>query len=1309
MSQLPSTASMHTARSLSQSLSIDLSSVDPAFPLAQRSQLCYHYDGKTVRPFSALLTRRMYDASHTVLLQLIRVSEEPASASENDKADASSSSSSGNSAGLLSRVLATCASVLAHCRNSKPNKKSGPQAQYALWEHWLEPAYLHSFLKKEISVLHELEVKEKAKQRRYSRNEKPHPCIPGCTWLESWAQIDAFTGRFRQLTHIEWADRHQAQLPVYKHRFQFECSESELPLSVELAQLVHNVSSGCCRHHAQPMNAEAIEAAIKQQQQKQTDKSEPGANDSQSPASATPSSSTSHTTDSSSSSDALKKFSFPLPFIEYDDDHGSNSVRQPILLNEIALCNMLAALREKADWHRKVRNPLIRQRWSVEASVQQPSLSSKSVEYGMQELEWWAEQCEAADSKGQPFYVASGVDGVWQSDNAIQPQLNTDILTAIQPLESVPDSERDYHPGSHKQVINLVHPSLYCYRIGASRVTQQPFALSECMSMIGQGQPIPIDSFEPPVSEAEAVAEEGAGVSEDEMDEGERKQEAAVLRRRMYFRSTHSYGVEYASSDAYAWLPAEFEVSPDGQHVSIQSYINNLHPHQHASLYTLLASAMQRLLPMFERVLTQAACPPQQRMAGGYWYREYLDRPYPPRDSVEERLALWACRPTQANAIVAATAAADAEPAVSPHPPSQAIVPAGGNESMPGSDALVDASGSRTDGDAIERVDYMQYMHTSAVSGEAKKRTRRLSHSEWINEDALQLLLQLQDGIAYMLLQQCCGVNRQASVSERDERQQRVDSSGSSPHPHPAVSVDESKGECEAAIFIEPLFPCRLQQRCGQLVPHAIIEASKAENKLHSARVEAHASVSGQPNEHGSVNGDESVSESVNGSVSGQANEQHNEPASTDTAASTGVAARTGLLFTVGMAARWFADFKRSLLTMAAAGDKRAEAALHSLPAQLDEVQAVRLAAIVQSFTSKFVAAADEESDRYITTLRYIQAGYEKDAELCALAQSILMGMHAASQRKWMTQVAAADAASSLSQQLPLTRNGEEVTTAELAEACGEEEEEESKYDWHPGREGLMLADVTLPFPHPPPFHQLPAAERVSLAGRRLQVIVKLANIELTPDKPQYEGGSWHVEGMENESIVASGIVYLYTDNITDSYLSFRHACKLIAPEQDDSYSPSIAWGLSRDGQLCQQLGSVHTKAGRAVCFPNIFQHQVQPFELKDNTRKGVRKILVFFLVDPNIRIVSSATVPPQQRQWHREYQSQVVSSAVESSSGLIRDVAAIVADYAFEADGTIDHKSALRHRRKLMKERKYFVQENNEQLFERPYSFCEH
>lgn len=36
---------------------------------------------------------------------------------------------------------------------------------------------------------------------------------------------------------------------------------------------------------------------------------------------------------------------------------------------------------------------------------------------------------------------------------------------------------------------------------------------------------------------------------------------------------------------------------------------------------------------------------------------------------------------------------------------------------------------------------------------------------------------------------------------------------------------------------------------------------------------------------------------------------------------------------------------------------------------------------------------------------------------------------------------------------------------------------------------------------------------RKEFGHRGLQVIVKLANIHLTPEKPTYEGGTWHVEG----------------------------------------------------------------------------------------------------------------------------------------------------------------------------------------------------
>ena len=36
----------------------------------------------------------------------------------------------------------------------------------------------------------------------------------------------------------------------------------------------------------------------------------------------------------------------------------------------------------------------------------------------------------------------------------------------------------------------------------------------------------------------------------------------------------------------------------------------------------------------------------------------------------------------------------------------------------------------------------------------------------------------------------------------------------------------------------------------------------------------------------------------------------------------------------------------------------------------------------------------------------------------------------------------------------------------------------------------------------------------VSLKGATIQCIIKLVNIELTPEKPEYPGGNWHVEGL---------------------------------------------------------------------------------------------------------------------------------------------------------------------------------------------------
>ncbi|MFB9738870.1 DUF4246 domain-containing protein [Streptomyces sp. NPDC057386] len=201
-------------------------------------------------------------------------------------------------------------------------------------------------------------------------------------------------------------------------------------------------------------------------------------------------------------------------------------------------------------------------------------------------------------------------------------------------------------------------------------------------------------------------------------------------------------------------------------------------------------------------------------------------------------------------------------------------------------------------------------------------------------------------------------------------------------------------------------------------------------------------------------------------------------------------------------------------------------------------------------------------------------------------------------------------------------------------------------------------------------------AARVRLRGRRLQVIVKLATIQLTLDKPEYPGGSWHVEGMLNERIVSTGIYYWDSDNITESRLGFRAALDHPEYEQNDDNGLRDVYGLEDEDALNQVLGSVETPAGRCLAFPNVLQHRVDSFRLADPTRPGHRKILVFFLVDPSERIVSTSDVPPQQ-------------------------------PWADTSTMTLDEAKA--YREQLMRERKFFVDEHNEQLYEREFSLCEH
>ncbi|KAL1643050.1 hypothetical protein SLS58_005019 [Diplodia intermedia] len=255
-----------------------------------------------------------------------------------------------------------------------------------------------------------------------------------------------------------------------------------------------------------------------------------------------------------------------------------------------------------------------------------------------------------------------------------------------------------------------------------------------------------------------------------------------------------------------------------------------------------------------------------------------------------------------------------------------------------------------------------------------------------------------------------------------------------------------------------------------------------------------------------------------------------------------------------------------------------------------------------------------------------------------------------------------------------------------------EEEYDEEHYETNSraARRQKLDSNRELLLPSPKPYAQDDKDNvfkqcKANIRQQGLQVIVKLANIHLTPDKPDYPGGSWHVEGMSNEWICATAIYYYDCDNVTESYLGFRQNAdseELVqgAEAQYDYGGIEYLYGVRQEKACAQNLGRVLTQEGRLIAFPNVLQHRVEPFSLQDRSRPGHRKILALFLVDPHQRIISTANVPPQRHDWWAE---EVVNGRIGELPDELTEMITLSAD-----DWPIGMEEAKELRQELMAER---------------------
>lgn len=205
----------------------------------------------------------------------------------------------------------------------------------------------------------------------------------------------------------------------------------------------------------------------------------------------------------------------------------------------------------------------------------------------------------------------------------------------------------------------------------------------------------------------------------------------------------------------------------------------------------------------------------------------------------------------------------------------------------------------------------------------------------------------------------------------------------------------------------------------------------------------------------------------------------------------------------------------------------------------------------------------------------------------------------------------------------------------------------------------------------------------------KIQIIFKLANIHLTPAKPSYTGGSWHIDGQANEAICATALYYYDSDNISEPLLAFRQQVDAGSDLMYEQFYLSdvieAIYGIEKDGPALQGLGSVVTSEGRLLTFPNIMQHRAGPFRLADPSKPGHKKILALFLVDPHQPIISTANVSCQQKSWWDD-QVRKIGPLGMIPSEMTEHVLELVDDFP------VSMKVAKEQRLELMNERKCFT-----------------
>lgn len=240
---------------------------------------------------------------------------------------------------------------------------------------------------------------------------------------------------------------------------------------------------------------------------------------------------------------------FPCPVL--GEEWKSNSVT----LRERAMMAVIDHLTDKPGWEDKVFKKNITAKWRAEALAM--GFTDKLFNFVLAELK---DKAALFKKNGGVTSVCDGAAAVFKTDTALDDAITQRLKAEVAKLENVDEEHKDWHPGSNEQVLDLVHPSLWPLVYGKTRILKdRELTIADALDAWGSGEVVP-------------------------------KVEAPLRKERTW---GFDYETDRLLSHDFQWLPAEVDIV-DGK-ATFASYINNLHPEEHAEMYAVLETLVEKV------------------------------------------------------------------------------------------------------------------------------------------------------------------------------------------------------------------------------------------------------------------------------------------------------------------------------------------------------------------------------------------------------------------------------------------------------------------------------------------------------------------------------------------------------------------------------------------------------------------------------------------------------------------------------------------------------------------------------------------